>query len=72
VAEQASSDWIEHDGAGCPVSDLAQVRVRFRGEDRREAEMWPALIEAYACSDNWTYAAGSTCAVDIVEYQVVA
>jgi hypothetical protein len=75
VADQASSEWIEHDGAGCPVHDLARVQVQFRADrDRRTAERssGPEGNVAHAYGDSWIFAAGSECAADIVAYRVVA
>lgn len=72
MAEQASSDWIEHDGAGCPVSDLALVHVQFRFDhDRRAAELAnPALgVAAHGYTSCWTHQAAPS---DIVAYRVVA
>ena len=75
VAEQASQDWIDHDGAGCPVSDLVRVRVPFREDrDRRTAERESGAEgnPAHVYSDSWTWRPGSICAVDIIAHQVVA
>jgi hypothetical protein len=75
VAEQAYQDWIDHDGAGCPVSDLARVQVQFRADhDRRAAERLSGEQGnvAHAYSDSWIWAAGSDCPVDIVAHRVVA
>lgn len=72
MAEQASSDWIEHDGAGCPVSDLARVQVQFRADaGRRTAERMsgPEGNVAHAYTDSWIHSGGP---VDIVAYRVVA
>jgi len=75
VAEQAFQDWIDHDGAGCPVSDLARVQVQFRADrDRRTAERdsGPEGNTAQVYSNSWIYSAGSTAAADITAYRVVA
>jgi uncharacterized protein involved in type VI secretion and phage assembly len=75
VAEQASSDWIDCDGSGCPVSDLARVQVQFRADrDRKTAERssGPDGNVANAYSDSWVYSATSEFAADIIAYRVVA
>jgi hypothetical protein len=75
VADQASSDWIECDGSGCPVSDLARVQVQFRADrDRKAAERnsGPEGNTAHVYSDSWTYPATSESPVDIVACRVVA
>ncbi len=75
MAEQASQEWTDHDGAGCPVSDLARVQVQFRADrDRRTAERASGAEGnvAHAYGDSWIWATGSTCAVDIVAHRVVA
>jgi hypothetical protein len=72
VAEQASTDWIECDGAGCPVSDLARVQVQFRFDrDRRAAERanQPEGVPAHGYRDCWTHQDAPS---DIVAYRVVA
>jgi len=72
VAEQASSDWIEHDGAGCPVSDLALVHVQFRFDrDRRAAELANLAlgVAAHGYTSCWTHQDAPS---DIVAYRVVA
>lgn len=72
MAEQASSDWIEHDGAGCPVSDLARVQVWFRFDrDARAAERSNHVdgVSAYGLRDCWTH---QDAASDIIKYRVVA
>jgi hypothetical protein len=75
VAEQASSDWIECDGTGCPVSDLARVQVQFRADrDRRTAERNSGAggNPAHVYSDSWVYPPTSKSPVDIVACRVVA
>ena len=75
MAEQASSDWIECDGTGCPVSDLARVQVQFRADrDRKTAERMSGADGnvAHAYSDSWVYPAISEAAADIVACRVVA
>jgi uncharacterized protein involved in type VI secretion and phage assembly len=72
VAEQASTDWIECDGAGCPVSDVARVKVQFRFDrDRRAAERANPSdgIPAYIFRDCWVHQGALS---DIVACQVVA
>ena len=72
MADQASTDWIECDGAGCPVSDLARVQVQFRFDrDRRAAERAnPADgVSAYGYRDCWVHQGAPS---DIVAYRVVA
>jgi hypothetical protein len=72
VAEQASSDWIEHDGAGCPVSDLAVVQVQFRFDrDRKAAERacGQGGVPAHGYGNCWTSLDAPS---DIVAYRVVA
>ena len=72
MAEQTSTDWIECDGAGCPVSDLARVQVQFRFDrDRRAAERANAENgdPAIAYRDCWTHQGAPS---DIVAYRVVA
>jgi len=72
VAEQASTDWIECDGAGCPVSDCARVQVQFRFDrDRRAAEGANAANgdPAAAYRDCWVHQGAAS---DIVAYRVVA
>jgi hypothetical protein len=72
VAEQASSDWIEHDGAGCPVSDIARVQVQFRFEvDRASAEKASGELGSpaheYRCC--WKHQGAQS---DITFYRIVA
>jgi len=72
VAEQASTDWIECDGAGCPVSDCARVQVQFRYDlDRQAAELKnPAIgVPAHVYNDCWTHQGAKS---DIVAFRVVA
>jgi hypothetical protein len=72
VAEQASTDWIECDGAGCPVPDVARVQVQFRFDpDRQTAELANAANgdPAHAYRDCWTHQGAPS---DIVAYRVVA
>lgn len=72
VADPASTDWIECDGAGCPVPDLARVQVQFRADrDRRTAERMsgPEGNVAHAYSDSWIHTGGP---VDIIACRVVA
>ena len=74
MAEQASQDWIDHDGAGCPVSDLARVQVQFRADrDRRAAERSSGEGQpAHVYSDSWIFGAKSSAACDITAYRIVA
>ncbi len=68
----SSNDWIECDGAGCPVSDVARVQVQFRFDrDRRAAERAnPADGHpAYIYRDCWTHQGALS---DIVACRVVA
>ena len=72
AAEQASTDCIECDGAGCPVSDCARVHVQFRYDpDRQTAEQLnPASgVPAYVYSDCWIHQGAKS---DIVACRVVA
>jgi hypothetical protein len=72
VADQASTDWIECDGAGCPVSDLARVRVQFRYDpDRKTAELLNPASGIPACvyGDCWQHQGAK---FDIVAFRVVA
>ena len=65
-------DWIECDGAGCPVSDLARVHVQFRFDlDRRTAELAnPAIgVPAHVYSDCWIHQGAKS---DIIACRVVA
>lgn len=72
MAEQASQDWIDHDGAGCPVSDLARVQVQFRYDrDRPAAERSSHVdgVPAYQLRDCWIDQGAQS---DIVAYRIVA
>lgn len=72
MAEQASSDWIEHDGAGCPVSDLARVQVWFqfdRTAEAVEARNRPEGQPAHIWGNCWD---DLGCPTDIKRYRVVA
>ena len=72
MADQASTDWIECDGAGCPVSDCARVQVQFRYDlDRQTAELKnPAIgVPAHVYNDCWTHQGAKS---DIVAFRVVA
>ena len=72
MAEQAFTDWIECDGAGCPVSDVARVQVQFRYDlDRQTAELKnPAIgVPAHVYNDCWTHQGAKS---DIVAFRVVA
>jgi hypothetical protein len=67
-----ATDWIEHDGAGCPVSDLARVQVWFRFDrDQRAAERQnqPDGVPAHGYSSCWTHQDAPS---DIIAYRVVA
>jgi hypothetical protein len=75
VAEEPPVGWTDHDGAGCPVSDMARVQVQFRADrDRAEAEdaSGPTGNSAHVYSDSWTWRARSHSAADIVAFRVVA
>lgn len=72
MADQASTDWIEHDGTGCPVSQLARVQVMFRFDRSAHAEDVRNLAEghpAHVWGCCWNSAGFPT---DIVAYRVVA
>jgi hypothetical protein len=72
---KSADDWIEHDGAGCPVSDLAMVQIQFRHDrDRQVAQRLsgPHGNAASAYGDSWEFSDGSEAPCDIVAYRVVA
>ncbi len=72
MAEQASSDWIEHDGAGCPVSDSTYVQVWFRSDRDERAAVRSNHTEGVPASRMgccWNHQDAYS---DIVKYRVVA
>ena len=72
---KSAEDWIEHDGAGCPVSDLTKVQIRFRHDrDRGVAERLsgPDGNAASAYGDSWEFREGSESPSDIIAFRVIA
>lgn len=66
-----SPGWVEHDGQGMPVAELARIQVQFRSDPSRlvaERTSGPEGNVAHAYHDNWTH---SDSPADIMAFREV-